>query len=571
MHKLLLSAFLLFFCVSLSAQIADENFNDSKLPEGWTTTINSGTCEWNTFTKSTPNGPDFASVALLYDDDNCGEYSQPSNVSILTKKYDISGVSPVSLSVEVGFSGIDGGESVTIEVYDGTEWQSILYLESGQKRYPFTFQREVTEFANADFQVRFTYDDNGQWSWYAGIDNFKLTQTSNTSLIAQDQCSTAATVTAGTHDVEPINMGYAPEDACFSAKKAAGAAWFKYVATISGSATVNTAIPSNPAIDTRVSILKGSCDALTCLTFNDDTSSGTRAKASFKIEEGEEYFIVFDDYWTSSGFQFELTEEAYDCPDDETYAFNFSDEKAIQVCHTQVDEDGDGSYWIVDSADFDDNDPDNEVYYIASAPAEQDSNDFLYSPGLMLNAGVTYAIDVAYNVTNTARSNANESIDIFMADAPNSASKIKTLHSNTGVAVTYGSLNEIYTKAIRTDNVEFTPSTTGEYFLGINKLSPANSGILVIFEYSISRTLSTKNPTSNAITRYYNAKEEKLIVNAPSEIESVQLYNIMGQEIASKQNLTNTAEVSLASFPKGVYIAKITANGITENFKLLRD
>ena len=32
-----------------------------------------------------------------------------------------------------------------------------------------------TALANANFQVRFTYDDAGSWGWGAGVDNFMLT------------------------------------------------------------------------------------------------------------------------------------------------------------------------------------------------------------------------------------------------------------------------------------------------------------------------------------------------------------------------------------------------------------
>ena len=31
-----------------------------------------------------------------------------------------------------------------------------------------------TPLANANFQVRFTYDDAGAWGWNAGIDDFEI-------------------------------------------------------------------------------------------------------------------------------------------------------------------------------------------------------------------------------------------------------------------------------------------------------------------------------------------------------------------------------------------------------------
>ena len=207
--------------------------------------------------------------------------------------------------MKLGMAGV-GGEKLSIEVYDGTKWQSILQLQTGQDRKPFYYYKDVTPFANADFKVRFTYDDNGQWGWYAGIDNFKLTQESNTHLNPQDKCETAPSITAGSHTADDIQAGFAP-NSCYTNNDAAGAAWFKYTAATTGSAIVTTDLNANPDLDTRISIFSGTCGALNCIGFNDDVDENFRSEAFFPITAGEEYFIVFDDYWDSRGFEFEIT------------------------------------------------------------------------------------------------------------------------------------------------------------------------------------------------------------------------------------------------------------------------
>jgi hypothetical protein len=152
---------------------------ESGLPAGWSTVVNTGNCNW-AFQTDTP-GPfdNFSSLAAVFDDDACGSGVPASNVSLLSDVYDTAGASSILIGYDVSFSEISG-DTFIVEVWDGLDWQQIAFYDSDlDPDIQSVSGIDATAFANANFQVRWTYDDGGGWGWYAGIDNFCLTLSTN--------------------------------------------------------------------------------------------------------------------------------------------------------------------------------------------------------------------------------------------------------------------------------------------------------------------------------------------------------------------------------------------------------
>jgi len=68
------------------------------------------------------------------------------------------------------------GDSATVQVYDGTNWVNVAVYKSstGGWSSPSHEVIDVTAYANANFQVRFFYDDGNSWTWYWSVDNFSV-------------------------------------------------------------------------------------------------------------------------------------------------------------------------------------------------------------------------------------------------------------------------------------------------------------------------------------------------------------------------------------------------------------
>ena len=69
-----------------------------------------------------------------------------------------------------------GSDSATVQVFDGTGWVNILVMKQNMGAFsnPNHQYINVTQYANANFQVRFLYDDGNTWAWWWLIDNFTV-------------------------------------------------------------------------------------------------------------------------------------------------------------------------------------------------------------------------------------------------------------------------------------------------------------------------------------------------------------------------------------------------------------
>lgn len=131
-----------------------------------------------------------------------------------------------------------------------------------------------------------------------------------TGAFSQSTCSTAQSITAGTHVVPGINGSQIPLPVCSSGGTGATAGmWYKYTPTSNLSVTVTSDFPLlNPNVDNRVQIYTGTCAALSCVAGDDDSGTNFLCVVEFNVFANNDYYIAFDNLWSSMGFTFELIE-----------------------------------------------------------------------------------------------------------------------------------------------------------------------------------------------------------------------------------------------------------------------
>jgi hypothetical protein len=147
---------------------------------------------------------------------------------------------------------------------------------------------------------------------------FLLIAISSNAINAQLTCANATTISANGTFVCPAITGTYPATGSCWATAAAKAIWYKFTPTSSGLITVDSGISPNSASanDTRVSILSGTCSALTCEDGNDDINSTSDYRSrvtNFPVTSGTTYYIVWDNRWVSTGFSFQFTFTAATC------------------------------------------------------------------------------------------------------------------------------------------------------------------------------------------------------------------------------------------------------------------
>ncbi len=179
--------------------VFEEGFDDCALPFGWTTTNlvpSSGgyqsTWEFSDgdrFTSNYSPGTIDGSCMAYFDDDL---YSSTGGVmELITPVLDLTLYETLVLEFDYDFHSFDGlklppyhsnNSSFNVEVYDGSSWINILSVTKPDTCFyadfwscpPPRFVLDLDAYRNTNFQVRFIYDDDGQWAGAVGIDNFKI-------------------------------------------------------------------------------------------------------------------------------------------------------------------------------------------------------------------------------------------------------------------------------------------------------------------------------------------------------------------------------------------------------------
>jgi hypothetical protein len=138
------------------------------------------------------------------------------------------------------------------------------------------------------------------------------------TLLAQDNCATAIPIsTAGTFTISSINGTELPQTTCtYTNTSTTAAEWYAYTPSSNYTVTVTSDLIENICLDTRLRIYSGTCNALTCVVADDDSgtltcttnSNSYLSRASFNAVAGTTYYIVWDNRYAASGFNFQVSE-----------------------------------------------------------------------------------------------------------------------------------------------------------------------------------------------------------------------------------------------------------------------
>lgn len=175
MKKTLL-AFLLFPIAGFS-QIFFEDFENG-IPATWTQEID-GPGQWEA-TDYPFDFYNFDTNIAYFNDDILDEDTFTPWAELKTPAIDLTPYEAVTLSFDYFNMVLLDDTEFTTWVWDGSNWQLLLQAVGDHFiEQDFTFelvpvQFDVTQYINPEFRVRFVYNDLGQWSFGAGIDNVRL-------------------------------------------------------------------------------------------------------------------------------------------------------------------------------------------------------------------------------------------------------------------------------------------------------------------------------------------------------------------------------------------------------------
>jgi hypothetical protein len=108
-----------------------------------------------------------------------------------------------------------------------------------------------------------------------------------------------------------------------------------------------------------------------------------------------------------------------------------------------------------------------------------------------------------------------------------------------------------------------------EVYLTFRHYDTNDENSVLIDDVLVEGSLAVTDQTFNSFKHYVNANDE-LHLSANTEMESLVLYNVLGQQVIS-QKLSNTNEiVNISSLNTGLYIATVSIDGNTKSFKIAK-
>lgn len=229
-----------------------------------------------------------------------------------------------------------------------------------------------------------------------------------------------------------------------------------------------------------------------------------------------------------------LTGEALDCGDN-PIPYHFDFDNAGVDCWTVLDNNNDGSTFEF-ATDY------GYAYYIYSETNNAD--DWLISPTFNFNGIYHGTLDYA-----AASSNYPEKFQVFLIGSDNNPVAL------TGVVNVTN--EDLYTQGFD------IPSVNGAYRIGIHAVSDPDEYALIITNFNIAEGVSV-NEYANETIIFPNPANNMLNINANSNINRVEVYNMMGQMVGSYTANDVNTQINTTSFANGVYTVKIsTENGTT--------
>lgn len=274
--------------------VVRETFNGCAKPAGWETQLVTGTSDWKFGTiqqgsNALQGGSSMDGTCFAYfDDDANGGTAGASKVRLLSPWIDGTSYANFNLAYDVILRYYE--EKIRVIVLHASGEEFIVRESNGDVGGPYfpNYVHEtydISPYRAQQMRIVFEFDDGGDWGWWAGVDNVKVTG----SGVAHDLCSTAAQLTTGAACIPENNISATFEGpATTCADKSVAGLWYRWQSGFSGTAKLTTHATFNDV----VTIFTGGCASPTQLACNNRDEHGFTGETTyFPVQTGVQYLI----------------------------------------------------------------------------------------------------------------------------------------------------------------------------------------------------------------------------------------------------------------------------------------
>jgi len=125
----------------------------------------------------------------------------------------------------------------------------------------------------------------------------------------------------------------------------------------------------------------------------------------------------------------------------------------------------------------------------------------------------------------------------------------------------YASRFQLFTEAYKYGGTKSDLSGSGNFWDGTNNIS----GVLIV-----TGTLAVGDQVIEGFSFYPNPLKDNMTLNAQENIEQVELYNLLGQQIMIKQPNVSTYQINTSTLKTGVYFMKVKVGDKTGTYKVVK-
>lgn len=184
------------------------------------------------------------------------------------------------------------------------------------------------------------------------------------------------------------------------------------------------------------------------------------------------------------------------------------------------------------------------------------ANVWFYTNGINLTAGTTYRVSYSYGGTALFP----EKLKVAYGTAPLASAMTTVLADYPNVI--NDTPNDVF--------VDFTPTASGVYYFGFNAYSDADQFYLFVDNILVDVALSNTDFDNSNFMAYPNPVKDVLNVSYSTEISSIRVINMIGQEVISRNVNASSTQVDMSELSAGTYIVNVTLGDAVKTLKVVK-
>jgi hypothetical protein len=200
---------------------------------------------------------------------------------------------------------------------------------------------------------------------------------------------------------------------------------------------------------------------------------------------------------------------------------------------------------------------DSGVYNVGSAISTTTArNAYLYSKPIAMTGGQLYKITYKYRAFSSATTTIPMAFRV-VTNTTNTSTGVNVLTTKTGINnITYIS-----------ETLDFTPTTTGNYYIGFHNNTPAATGatsnnLIFIDTFSVTNNLSNDNFSTIDFSVYPNPANDVVNVSNSSNaiISTIEMTDLNGRVVKNVTLNATEGQINISDLSTGVYMMNVTSD-----------